>query len=91
MVELLKQPQYNPYSVEEQVVSILAGTKGYLDELPEAQVAAFEVAMLKHFRREHPEVLAEVREKQAISDELGETIGKIVTNFKGHYLKGREQ
>ena len=87
MVELLKQPQYKPYSIEEQVVSILAGTKGYLDEVPTANVPAFEEAMLKHIRRAHPEVLDEIREKKQISENLGEKIGEVVTNFKGHYLK----
>jgi F-type H+-transporting ATPase subunit alpha len=87
MVELLKQPQYRPYSIEEQVISILAGTKGYLDKVPTAKVPAFEVAMLKHFRREHPEMLDEIRERKQISEDLGGKIGEIVANFKGHYLK----
>jgi F-type H+-transporting ATPase subunit alpha len=88
MVELLKQPQYRPYPIEEQVVSILAGTKGHLDEVPTASVPAFEEAMLKHLRREHPEILDEIRDKQEISEDLGDKIGEVVTNFKGHYLKG---
>ena len=88
MVELLKQPQYRPYPIEEQVVSILAGTKGHLDEVSTAAVPAFEEAMLKHLRREHPEVLDEIRDKQEISEDLGNRIGEIVSNFKGHYLKG---
>jgi F-type H+-transporting ATPase subunit alpha len=88
MIELLKQPQYSPYSIEEQVISILAGTKGFLDEVPTDTVPAFEVAMLKHFRRAHPEMLAEIREKKQISEDLGAKIGEVVTNFKGHYLKG---
>ena len=52
MVELLKQPQYKPYSVEEQVVSILAGTKGHLDKLPESKVAVGKTAtfLKKHLQ-----------------------------------------
>ncbi|MDH3253953.1 MAG: F0F1 ATP synthase subunit alpha, partial [Acidobacteriota bacterium] len=87
MVELLKQPQYRPYPIEEQVVSMFSGTKGFLDKLPVAQVAVFEQELIKHLRREHPEVLAEIREEKQISDELADTIGKIVTDFKGHHLK----
>jgi len=87
MVELLKQPQYRPYPVEDQVISIFAGTKGYLDKLPVAQVAAFEQALIEHFRREHPEVLAEIRETKQISDETADAIGRLITNFKGHHLK----
>src|SRR5690606_15173933 len=46
MVELLKQPQYQPYETVDQVISIFAGTKGYLDDVPVKQVPAFEKAML---------------------------------------------
>ena len=84
MVELLKQPQYRPYPVEEQVVSIFAGTKGLLDSLPPGKVLAFEAELLKHFRNEFPELLDEIREKKALSDELTEKITKIIEDFKGH-------
>jgi len=90
MVELLKQAQYRPYPIEEQVVSIFTGAKGFLDNLPGAKVASFEDALLKHFRREHPEVLEEIREKKEVSDDLGQSITQIVRNFKGHYLKSEE-
>ncbi len=85
MVELLKQPQYQPYPLAEQVVSIYAGTQGFLDELPLSQVARFEAALLKHFRDEVPEVLDELREKGELSDELAETIRKVISDFKTHW------
>jgi len=85
MVELLKQPQYKPFPVEEQVISIFAGTKGYLDDLPVSQVADFEQGLLAHFRDEFPEHLEEIRTKTAISDELGEQIADVVTNFKANF------
>ncbi len=81
MVELLKQPQYQPYSVAEQVVSIFAGTKGFLDDLEVSQVAAFEKALLGHVRDEFPEILEEITREKSISDELGDTLGKVVGNF----------
>jgi F-type H+-transporting ATPase subunit alpha len=90
MVELLKQGQYRPYAVEEQVVSIFAGTKGFLDDLPGSEVSRFENALLKHFRHEHPEILDELRETQQISDDLGGRITKVVADFKSHYRKDEE-
>jgi len=84
MVELLKQPQYRPYSVEEQVISIFAGTQGLLDSLPVPKVLAFETEMLKHFRDEFPEVLTEIREKKTLTDELNGKIRQIIEDFKSH-------
>ncbi len=82
MVELLKQPQYQPFSVAEQVVSIFAGTKGYLDDLEVSQVSAFEKALLAHIRDEFPEVLEEIAAKRTISDELEATLNELVGKFK---------
>ena len=48
-VELLKQPQYQPYNVNEEVLSIFAGTRGFLDDVPVKDVPKFETALLKHF------------------------------------------
>lgn len=88
MVELLKQPQYRPYPVDEQVVSIFAGAQGFLDDLPAAQVLPFEQALLSHFRDEHPELLEEIRDTGKLSDELSDQLKKVVADFKTHY--GRE-
>jgi F-type H+-transporting ATPase subunit alpha len=85
MVELLKQPQYRPYPLVEQVVSIYAGTQGFLDELPLAQVARFEAALLKHFRDEYPELLDELRATGELSDDLAARIRKVITDFKTHW------
>jgi F-type H+-transporting ATPase subunit alpha len=85
MVELLKQAQYAPLKVEEQVLSIFAGTRGLLDKVEVAHVPAFESAMLDHFRNEFPEVLDEIRERKALSDELSEQIKKIVTDLRSHW------
>jgi F-type H+-transporting ATPase subunit alpha len=85
MVELLKQPQYRPYPIEDQIVSIFAGTKGHLDELPVSGVAAFEVALLKHLRSEHLELLNELKETGEMSDALSEKLSQAIVNFKGQY------
>ncbi|MBI4717742.1 MAG: F0F1 ATP synthase subunit alpha [Planctomycetes bacterium] len=88
MVELLKQPQYAPYHVNEQIVSIYAGTKGFLDDLPLAKVQPFEKSLLKHVRDEYPEILKELEEKRDLSDDLAARLGKIIADFKSHFVKG---
>jgi F-type H+-transporting ATPase subunit alpha len=85
MVELLKQPQFQPYPVAEQVVSIFAGTKGFLDKLAVSKVPAFEKALLKHFRDEFPEILEEIGATGAISDELSAKISEVMKNFTDRY------
>jgi F-type H+-transporting ATPase subunit alpha len=90
MTELLKQPQYRPYDIIDQVLSIFAGTKGYLDSLPVPQVLPFEKALLRHFHDEFPEVVDELRDKKKISDELEEKMRKIVSEYKVAFLRERD-
>ncbi len=87
MVELLKQPQYQPYDTFEQVVSIWAGTQGWLDDLPANDVLRFEGEMLKHVRNEHPEVLDEMRKTGELSEPVAKKLAEIVGHFKSQYLK----
>ncbi len=87
MVELLKQPQYRPYRVEEQVVSIFAGTQGELDELEVSEVAPFERDLLAHVRNEFPEFLEEIRTTGQVSDELAEKLRAAIVNFRGQWRK----
>jgi F-type H+-transporting ATPase subunit alpha len=86
MVELLKQPQYRPYHVSEQVVSIFAGSKGFLDDLPVNKVLAFEAAMLKHVRDEFPEILEELTKTGDMPDVLAGKISQVVGDFKARWI-----
>ncbi|WP_298721943.1 F0F1 ATP synthase subunit alpha [uncultured Ferrovibrio sp.] len=70
LTELLKQPQYQPLPVEEQVVSIYSGVKGYLDKLPVNQVGRFEQTLLTTVRSKHPDILQGIREQQALTPEI---------------------
>lgn len=85
LTELLKQGQFSPLAVEEQVVSIFSGVNGYLDTLPANDVNRFEEAMLAHFRAEHADLLATIRDEGAISGEteqkLKDVIETLVKNF----------
>jgi len=70
LVELLKQPQYQPMNAAEQVVSLFAGTRGLMDELPVSAVSQFENEMLEYMRNQRPEILEEIKTKQALDAEL---------------------
>jgi F-type H+-transporting ATPase subunit alpha len=70
LTELLKQPQYSPLAVEEQVAVIYAGTRGYLDKLPVNKIAAFSEALLSKLKTSHAGFLEGVRTKKALTPEL---------------------
>ncbi|MEA2599489.1 MAG: F-type H+/Na+-transporting ATPase subunit alpha [Acidobacteriota bacterium] len=82
MVELLKQPQYKPYNVNEEVLSIFAGTRGFLDDVPVRDVARFEQALLKHFSDEHPEIIEELDRTKDLPNDLADRIGQVIRDFK---------
>src|SRR6201996_139488 len=68
LTELLKQPQYSPLAVEEQVCSIYAGTRGYLDKIATKDVGRFEKGMLSHIHTKHAGLLEAIRTKKALDD-----------------------
>ena len=80
LVELLKQPQYSPYPVEEQVVSIWAGTNGKLDQVPVADVLRFEAELLEHLRR-NSDVLTTLRETNQLSDDTVAAMEREIDSF----------
>ncbi|MBU3685928.1 MAG: F0F1 ATP synthase subunit alpha [Mycobacterium sp.] len=82
LVELLKQPQYSPMAVEDQVVAIFLGTKGHLDSVPVADVSRFEEEFLEHVKAARPEVLSGIRESQKLTEETEEALNGIVADFK---------
>lgn len=82
LVELLKQPQYQPMSVEEQVVSLYAGTRGFMDDLPVEAVRKFEDGLLDYMRNQRSDILNEIRETQDLSAELDKKLAEAITEFK---------
>jgi F-type H+/Na+-transporting ATPase subunit alpha len=90
LVEILKQGQYEPLSVELQVLSILAGTRGILDKLAVDQVQGFEKALHRYFRDEKAEILTEIREKKSISDDLGKAIVAAMEQVREQFLADQE-
>ncbi|GAA1059643.1 F0F1 ATP synthase subunit alpha [Agromyces bracchium] len=87
LTELLKQPQYSPYPVEEQVVSIWAGTNGKLDEVPVEDILRFEREFLDYLGR-NTSVLTDLRETNVLSDETAETLESEVDKFKLEFQTG---
>jgi F-type H+-transporting ATPase subunit alpha len=78
LTELLKQPQFSPLAVEEQVCVIYAGTRGYLDRIPTAQVGRFEQALLSRLRGQHAGLLEGIRTKKALTDELESELKQVL-------------
>jgi F-type H+-transporting ATPase subunit alpha len=86
MVEILKQPQYAPVPVEEQVAIIYAGTSGGLDEVPVDRVQEFERSYLAHLRANHGKLLESIRVDRKWTDELAKKLDEIVTAFRKEFL-----
>jgi F-type H+/Na+-transporting ATPase subunit alpha len=81
LTELLKQPQFSPMPVEEQVVVIFAGTRGYLDRVEVGAVTRFETAMLGELRASHPELLETIRGKQEVTPEIDKALVEFLDGF----------
>ena len=82
LVELLKQPQYQPMPVEEQVVSIFLGTGGHLDSVPVVDVKRFEAELLDHMRVSEEAFLEGIRTTQKLGEEEEEKLTQIINHFK---------
>ncbi len=81
LTELLKQPQYAPMPIEEQVASIFAGTQGFLDSVPTADVVRYEAAMLSYLRSDKPEILAKIRDTKTLDDDTAAALKDALTTF----------
>ena len=81
LTELLKQPQFSPMKVEEQVVVIYAGVNGYLDPIAVKEVPRFEAELLRYMRAEHQDILDDIRDKKEISKETGDKLKAAVDKF----------
>jgi F-type H+-transporting ATPase subunit alpha len=81
LTELLKQSQYSPLSMEEQVVSLFSGVKGYLDSLPVKDVSRFEAAALKTMHKENPEILESIRVEAMISEKTDKALHEFFKKF----------
>jgi F-type H+-transporting ATPase subunit alpha len=81
LTELLKQPQYSPMPIEEQVVAIYAGVRGHLDEVAVTDINRFEVQLLDHIRSNHADILASIRDTGDLNEDTDSRLGEIVSAF----------
>jgi F-type H+-transporting ATPase subunit alpha len=81
LTELLKQPQFSPVPVEEQVASIFAGTRGYLDRIDVADITRFEQQMLSELRGKHPELLEAIRTRGEITEDIDKGLDGFLDEF----------
>jgi F-type H+-transporting ATPase subunit alpha len=88
LTELLKQPQYSPMPVEEQVVAIFAGVNGYLDPLPVAAVTRFEHAFLGEMRSRHKDILDDIRGKRELTDDIRNRLKAALDGFAKSFVAG---
>ena len=85
LIEILKQPQYEPAPVEEQVIIIFAAINGHLDDIPTEKLKDFEGKFLQHIRDKHSGIAAEIKEKKKIEEDTSRNLERAITEFKQEY------
>jgi len=85
MVELLKQPPYQPIPIEKQVVALYAGTRGYLDDLPVSAISKFERELYVFMDTKYPNILEAIRESKQLTKEIEEELKKAIEDFKSQF------
>jgi F-type H+-transporting ATPase subunit alpha len=83
--EILKQPQYKPMSLANQVIVIFAGTQGFADKVPLDDMDAWETALLRFMETSHPEIVREISEKKMISDETRQSLVSALEDFSASW------
>ncbi len=87
MMEILKQPQYQPLPVEKQIVLIYAGTAGYLDTVPVAQIVRYEVELYRYVDERHPDLLTTIAAEKTISDKTKAELQTALKDFGELFAK----
>ena len=85
LIEILKQPQYEPSPVEEQVIIIFTAINGHLDDIPTNKVKDFEGKFLQFIRDKHSGIAAEIKEKKKIEEDTSKSLERAITEFKQGY------
>jgi F-type H+/Na+-transporting ATPase subunit alpha len=89
MVELLKQGQYSPQSVERQIAIIFAGTQGLLDDMPVDQIREFETFLFGFLDRKHAQVLGDIANKKELTDDLRAALAAAINAAKAEFMASR--
>ena len=85
IMEVLKQPQYSPYRVEEQVISFYCVTNGYFDNVPNEKLRTFEKDLIEAIRNDS-NILSEILEKKSLDDNLKNKLDEFIINYKKEYV-----
>jgi F-type H+-transporting ATPase subunit alpha len=91
LTQLLKQPQYSPMPVEEQVFVIFAGTRGFLDTVPTDKVSQYEALLLEHVRASGSDILKRIREEKALADDLQKQMKEFLEAFTSSYSANNQK
>jgi F-type H+/Na+-transporting ATPase subunit alpha len=89
-VEILKQGQYSPITVEKQVLIIYAANEGFMDDLPVEQCRPFEVELYRFVENAHPGLLNTIREKKSLDDALKGQITSAIKEFKARFVQEQQ-
>jgi F-type H+/Na+-transporting ATPase subunit alpha len=87
MVELLKQGQYKPYHMADQVISIFSGNQGFCDDIPLSKIAEFEEQLLSHIQEQKAELRDELIQTGELTDELAEKLKEVIGQFKKGFME----
>jgi F-type H+-transporting ATPase subunit alpha len=87
LTEILKQPQYSPMNVEEQVIGIYLGVNGYLDKLELKHILRFEKYVLNRIKNEEFDLLSDLRSNLAISDEINSILKMLIDKYLGDFKR----
>ena len=90
LTELLKQKQYSPMSASEQVVSVYAGTKGFLDDIAVSDITAFEIHLIELTRSSYKSLLDDITSKGKLDDALEERIKEVIESAKNSFSDSDE-
>jgi F-type H+/Na+-transporting ATPase subunit alpha len=90
LVELLKQNQFSPLPFSKQILIIMAGTGGFLDDLPVNQVREFEAELYKYVDAAHPAVLRTIMEKKVLDDALKAQVQNVIKEAKQQFVTARQ-
>jgi F-type H+/Na+-transporting ATPase subunit alpha len=89
LVELLKQGQYAPLSIERQVVIIYAGTNGYIDGIPTSSIRQFEKDLFAHIEEKHPSLFQNIREKKEITSDIKTKLDEVLKAFSDSFVPSK--
>ncbi len=89
LTELLKQPQFSPLKVEEQVVVLYAGTRGYLKDVTVVDVQDYEAKLLAHLRGEQTALLSSIATEKKLTEDIEGTMKSVLDSFTSNYLASK--